>query len=96
MKKTPKAVKELVEPKSEIRLVLAGSYEQFKHYFPYPDRHTKYISDRTQLYGYRNVQFLRVGTWWEQKQELIDAFEQFEHEDYICKQATPLKKKVKV
>ena len=67
------------------KLVLAGNYGEFIYYFPIPDKKIIYVNSIEQLYGKGDCQFIRVGQWWNQHRELIDAFEIFEKEHHIRK-----------
>ena len=56
------------EVKTEVMLVLAGSYRQFRcwleeNHFKLSDYH--YIRDKWDLMGRRCKEVIRVGTWWE-------------------------------
>lgn len=65
------------------RLVLSGNSEQFKYFFPEPERNLVNVRYVEELYGHRNnPEFIRVGTWWNNDQRLIDAFEMFEREHH--------------
>lgn len=59
------------------KLVLAGNYREFLYYFR-NDKTAKYITERSQMLGYRDAEFIKVGTWYKQPHDLITAFEQEE------------------
>ncbi len=55
--------------------VLAGNYEQFKYYYPKPDKDIIYLTDISQIFGHRDFKVARVGTWYENKLRLSDEIE---------------------
>ena len=71
--------------RNPVKLVLAGNYSEFQFYFPILEKHIIYVTGIEQLYGLEDCQFIRVGQWWNQRRELIDAFEIFEKEHHIRK-----------
>ena len=48
-------------------LVIAGNYLEFKNFIYENNLNLKefrYIAKEEDLYGYRNVNLLKIGTWW--------------------------------
>ena len=54
-----------------MKLVLAGNYEQFKYYYPKPDRNIRYVASAECLIGYHGADIDFVGTWYERDKTLI-------------------------
>jgi len=56
-------------------LVLAGNYQQFRHWQhedPEARHDARYISSENQLRGITGAHVVKTGTWWETDQRLQD------------------------
>ena len=57
--------------------VIAGSYQQFKHYYPQIDRDIVYVPQGCyeKVLGHKNWELKKVGTWYDNDTKFIDKIE---------------------
>lgn len=62
------------------QLVLAGNYQEFENYLRESKRslsNTRYVFSKVGIYGLRNVEIKKVGTWYDNPAYQEESFKKF-------------------
>lgn len=70
--------KDTKKEKEIVKLVIAGDYNEFRYYFPNPDKLTRYVQDASALVGYEHAEIVKVGNWHKNSDYFLDVIKEYE------------------